>query len=326
MLRGLGVTDVPAELTEAAALFRSRTAGRRLLVVLDNARDSAHISSGRCSPGRGAVTVVTQPRPVAVTWSSPGRPAGSCWARCGRWTRSRCWPGSSAPERVGREPEAARRLVARGDHLPLAVRVVGERLTRRPGLPLCSLSAETFTEVRTAISWSYDALDPPAQRVPQFAGGLHPDGEIDPAGLAAMLAAVAGTDRRASRHAGGRAPRRADPGGPLSGAAAGPGVRGRLPHRARRPGGGGSTPCWPGISTGSTAPARGGSTGTPRCSGSCPAGRPDREAEGRAAADVHDRVQPGGAARAVRERRAASDQRVARSPCRRTRSPGRSAA
>lgn len=184
MLRGLGVTDVPAEPAEAAALFRSRTAGRRLLVVLDDARDSAQVRP--LLPGRGAVAVVTsrdQLRDLVVAGTARRIVLGPLRQS----DALALLAGVVGPERVAREPEAARRLVARCDHLPLAVRVVGERLTRRPGLPLRSLPAEPLAEVQKAISWSYDALDPPAQRVLRFAGGLHPAGEIDPGGLAAML-------------------------------------------------------------------------------------------------------------------------------------------
>lgn len=58
-LRDLGVPPetVPADLDGASALYRDKTAGRRLLVVLDDARDTAQVRP--LVPGRGSLALVT---------------------------------------------------------------------------------------------------------------------------------------------------------------------------------------------------------------------------------------------------------------------------
>jgi DNA-binding SARP family transcriptional activator len=128
-LRSLGVEDgkIPAEVAEAAARYRSLLADRRILVVLDNARESAQV------------------RPLL-----PG------WAGCGVLVTSRRMltglDGAShlhldllttqesiellarliGTERVAAEPVAAAEVVELCGRLPLALRIAGARLAARP--------------------------------------------------------------------------------------------------------------------------------------------------------------------------------------------------
>ncbi|GAB3920687.1 hypothetical protein GCM10029976_006600 [Kribbella albertanoniae] len=62
LLRALGVPDaqLPSEADEAAAMFRSRMAGRRCVLVLDNARDEGQVRA--LLPGPGPVLVVVTSR------------------------------------------------------------------------------------------------------------------------------------------------------------------------------------------------------------------------------------------------------------------------
>jgi DNA-binding SARP family transcriptional activator len=62
LLRAVGVTEIPERLEEQSALFRTVTAGRRMLVVLDNARDAEQVRP--LLPGRGPMVVVTSRAPI----------------------------------------------------------------------------------------------------------------------------------------------------------------------------------------------------------------------------------------------------------------------
>src|SRR6185436_8618063 len=80
---------------------------------------------------------------------------------------------ASVGERVVRDGAAAGRLAALCAGLPLALRIVAERLVSRPALTLAGLAAELGDErsrleslsslgevsVRVVFSWSYRALD-----------------------------------------------------------------------------------------------------------------------------------------------------------------------
>ncbi|GHE35945.1 hypothetical protein GCM10018785_02080 [Streptomyces longispororuber] len=147
-LLALGAPDdrIPESVNGAAALFRSLAAERRLLVVLDNTRDSEQVRP-LLPGGRRCVTVVTSrhrlaglivtdaARSVAVDVLGP-RDATMLLA------------GVLGPERVDAEPEAARRLAELCGGLPLALRVTAARLAQQPGWSLDAMAAELSDETR----------------------------------------------------------------------------------------------------------------------------------------------------------------------------------
>jgi DNA-binding SARP family transcriptional activator/Tfp pilus assembly protein PilF len=145
MLRSLGVdpAQVPTELAEAAALFRSELAGRRLLLVLDNARDTAQVAP--LLPGVPGCGVLVTSRQVltglegvthlhldvltpeeAVTLL--GRVAGA--------------------ERIAAEPAAAAEIARCCGYLPLALRIAGARLAARPAWPVRVMAERLANEQR----------------------------------------------------------------------------------------------------------------------------------------------------------------------------------
>jgi len=108
MLRSLGVgaAQIPTQLDEASALFRTLTAGRRLLLVLDNARDAAQVRP--LLPASPACRVLVTSRQVLATLDLNGaRPlhldvlpqdgALSCWT--GSWAHRAPGPTKRLPLR-----------------------------------------------------------------------------------------------------------------------------------------------------------------------------------------------------------------------------------
>ena len=131
-LRTVSEDDPPAALEAAARRFRSWTADRRVLVVLDDAASAAQVVP-LLPNGKGCGTLITSRRLL------PGLP-GAAVIRLGRLDPCdgfRLLGLIAGEARVLRHPEAALELVGLCDHNPLAIRVAGERLAARPllGLP-----------------------------------------------------------------------------------------------------------------------------------------------------------------------------------------------
>jgi DNA-binding SARP family transcriptional activator/tetratricopeptide (TPR) repeat protein len=206
-LRSLGVpgADIPAEETERAARYRSLLAGKRTLVVLDNASSTAQVRP--LLPGHHECAVVVTSRdPLAGLVARNGAvrldldllPAGDAV------TLLRQLIGG----RVDTEPAAALTLAEQCARLPLALRVAAELAAARPRARLADLVTELggqqdrlnllqaggdpATSVRAVFSWSYEQLSDEAARMFRLLG-LHPGPDISvPA--AASLAAVAETE------------------------------------------------------------------------------------------------------------------------------------
>ncbi|MFH9264252.1 AfsR/SARP family transcriptional regulator [Streptomyces sp. NPDC017546] len=208
-LLALGVSPrrVPESVPAAAALFRSLTARRRLLVVLDNARDSATVRT-LLPGGADCVTLVTsRHRLEGLIASDAARPVPLDTLETDDGTA--LLAGVLGEERVLAEPVAARRLSELCGGLPLALRVTAARLAGRPRWTLAALAGELADErgrlayldvddtgVAAALRLTVQHLPPGA--VHQLARlGHHPGGRYDPYAAAAL----AGTDPVTARAA-----------------------------------------------------------------------------------------------------------------------------
>jgi DNA-binding SARP family transcriptional activator/tetratricopeptide (TPR) repeat protein len=128
-LRALGMParDVPDGLDERAALFRTITAGRRILVLLDDVLDAGQVR--RLIPGgTGCAVLLTGRRRLPAL-------AGVRWVPLDVLDVDEAITllGRIAGERrVTVEPAQARGLVQATGMLPLAVRIIASRLAARP--------------------------------------------------------------------------------------------------------------------------------------------------------------------------------------------------
>jgi hypothetical protein len=134
-LRALGVPGpaVPAGLAERAAAYRSLLAGRRLLVLLDNAASPAQVRP--LLPGSPSCVVVVTSRDALA-----GLVARDGAARLGL---SLLPPGEAAGllrtligARAAADPGGTAALAGLCARLPLALRVAAELAAARPGTPL----------------------------------------------------------------------------------------------------------------------------------------------------------------------------------------------
>ncbi|MGC4952964.1 protein kinase domain-containing protein [Actinomadura citrea] len=179
-LRALDVpaTKIPAELHARSALFRSMLAGRRVLVVLDNAADAEHVRP--LLPGTpGCLALVTSRSYLAGLTTREGAHRVSLDVLSPEQAVA-LLRRTVGVDRVDAEPEQAHELARRCGHLPLALRIAAERAASNPHLRLADLVAELADEprrldalttsddpttaVRAVFSWSYNRLPEPAAR------------------------------------------------------------------------------------------------------------------------------------------------------------------
>jgi len=209
LLRALGVPgrEIPVDAQECAARYRSLLAGRRMLVVLDNASEIEQVRL--LLPGTpSCVTVVTSRDSLAGLVARDGaqRLDLDLLTLAESVRLLRVLIGT----RVDDEPAAAVTLAERCCRLPLALRVAAEFATARPAIPLAQLADElasqprldllevagdASTAVRTVFSWSYRQLARGTARAFRLAG-LHPGPDLDGYAVAALTASsLPGTQR-----------------------------------------------------------------------------------------------------------------------------------
>ncbi|HEV2370725.1 MAG TPA: BTAD domain-containing putative transcriptional regulator [Streptosporangiaceae bacterium] len=144
-LRDLGVepTRIPVGEEERAAAFRTRLAGKRVLIVLDDARDAAQVApllpgSASCAvlvTGRGHLPDIASVRTLDLDVLPPTE-AAALFARI------------AGADRVAAEPQAATQVLTRCAGLPLALRIAGARLATRAGWSVATLAARLADERR----------------------------------------------------------------------------------------------------------------------------------------------------------------------------------
>ncbi|WP_431977490.1 BTAD domain-containing putative transcriptional regulator [Micromonospora haikouensis] len=205
----LGVPDraVPASLEARLGLARSHLAGRRVMIVLDNARDVDQVR--HLLPGSAdCLVLVTSRRRLDGLATAYGAHLVNLDVlppdEARRFLRSRIG-AAAAPADDGALDE----IVARCGRLPLALALVSGRALEHPDRALADLARElraaqgtldgfashtAQTDLRAAFSWSYRLLGEPAARLFRLLS-LRPDREV---GLPAV-ASLAGLPVRQCR-------------------------------------------------------------------------------------------------------------------------------
>jgi tetratricopeptide (TPR) repeat protein/transcriptional regulator with XRE-family HTH domain len=173
LLRALGVaaSEVPVSAAEQASLLRVLLDRRRVLMVLDNAADEAHVRP-LLGNSRGCLTLITCRRALGGL-----EHARRLWLdQLSHASSVELLSVITGSARVEAEPEMAAELVQLCGYLPLAVRIAANRLANRPHwsfaylvdelrdarLRLSSLSSGDL-QVRSAFEVSYRRLSAAAQ-------------------------------------------------------------------------------------------------------------------------------------------------------------------
>ncbi len=197
----------PPDQEASAALYRSLIAGRRMLIVLDNARDADQVRP--LLPGSPGCLVLVTSRSqlaslVAVDGAHPVTLDVLSESDANELLARRI-----GAERIAAEPDAAAELIAACARLPLALAIAAARAELHPGTSLATVAGElrdargrldalnagdAASSIQTAFSCSYQQLSAPAARMFRLLG-LHPGPDIT-AAAAASMAGLAPSDAR----------------------------------------------------------------------------------------------------------------------------------
>ena len=167
-LRDLGVDGgkIPAGEQERAALFRTQLATRRVLILLDDAKDAAQVRPLLPGSAPCAVVVTTRNRTQFLVSTGfvdlgilPGPGARELFSRI------------AGNARLAAEPDAAAEVLRACGGLPLAIRICAARLATRPQWRIATMAARLRDEqrrldelqigdleIRTSFQMSYDSL------------------------------------------------------------------------------------------------------------------------------------------------------------------------
>ncbi len=200
---------IPADLDAQIGLYRSLLAGKRMLIVLDNARDPEQVRP--LLPGAAGCLVLVTSRnqltglialdgavPLTVDLLTKDEARELLARRLGT-------------VRVTREQQAAGELIDLCARLPLALNIAASRAATHPAAPLGSLAAEMrdrrrrldllsvgkgAANLRAVFSWSYQTLGSPAARMFRLLG-VYPGPDISVAAAASLAGAGRDQARRA---------------------------------------------------------------------------------------------------------------------------------
>lgn len=200
-LDALGVTPqhIPLSPQAQIALYRSLLDGKRILVVLDNARDAQQVRP--LLPGTaGTVAVVTsRNRLSGLVAVDDAHPISLDLLTQDEARELLCRRLGSG--RLVAEPHAVQQIITQCARLPLALTIAATRAAQT-GFSLTTLAEELAeagqrldvlsaddpaSEVRAVFSWSYTALTPSAARLFRLLG-LHPGPDISAAAAASLAA------------------------------------------------------------------------------------------------------------------------------------------
>jgi len=194
---GIPASQIPRSLDAQAGLYRSLLAGRRVLVVLDNARDVEQVRP--LLPGSpGCLVLVTSRNELTGLIAEGAHPLTldlPTGAEAHQLLERRL-----GPDRLKAEPIPARQMADLCGRLPLALGIVAARAVTHPQFSLTDLAAELrnsherldafeggdpAVNPRSVFSWSYQQLSSAAARMFRTFG-MYPGPDITVPAAASM--------------------------------------------------------------------------------------------------------------------------------------------
>ncbi|MEU8158524.1 BTAD domain-containing putative transcriptional regulator [Micromonospora sp. NPDC048986] len=205
--------SIPRDLDGQTALYRSLMAGRRMLVLLDNARDADQVRALLPGSASHSFVVITSrdqlvgllttegAHPLPLDPLSTQQSLDLLARRLGRG-RTAAWAGR------------IEQIVASCAGLPLALSIVAARastnralspddladdLIDRPGRLDALATGEPTADVRAVLSWSWRALGPEPARLFRLLG-LHPGPDVSAAAAASLAGLPVTSTKRILEH------------------------------------------------------------------------------------------------------------------------------
>jgi DNA-binding SARP family transcriptional activator/tetratricopeptide (TPR) repeat protein len=189
---------IPSDLAAQTDLYRGLLADKRMLVVLDNARDADQL--GPLLPGAPGCMVLVTSRTQISDLATGGRVQPLTLDLLTPAEARQLLARRLGPDRVAAEPDAVEEIIARCAHLPLALAIVAARAATHPEFTLTGLAGELrdsrarldaltagdpASDVRVVFSWSYQTLGGAAALLFRLLG-LYPGPDISAAAAASL--------------------------------------------------------------------------------------------------------------------------------------------
>ncbi|MDG4795695.1 BTAD domain-containing putative transcriptional regulator [Micromonospora sp. WMMD1082] len=208
-LNALGVpdTDIPASHHARSGLYRSVLAGRRILVVLDNAHSVEQVRP--LLPGAtGCLVLVTSRKRLTGLATAHGAHLMTLDVLPPEDARN-CLILRIGADRTSAAPEAIDEIIERCGRLPLALAMVAARALAHPDHQLADIARELreaqgsldafsvddmANDIRAIFSWSYRMLGARAARLFRLLS-LHPGQDITVAAMASLAGVPLGEAR-----------------------------------------------------------------------------------------------------------------------------------
>ena len=191
-----------------ASLYRSRMAGQKVLVVLDNARDAAQVRP--LLPGSpGSAVLVTSRNLLSGLVATDGA-EGVPLDVLSEEEAAELMIRRLGADRVKHEPDAAADIVAYCAHLPLALAIVTANAAASSAIALATVASQLRrshtdlsvfqlddgpSDIGVVFSWSYDLLSPGASALFR-ALGSHPIAELSLDAAASLAGLEPATTQR----------------------------------------------------------------------------------------------------------------------------------
>jgi DNA-binding XRE family transcriptional regulator len=211
-LDALGVppAQIPASPEALTARYRSLLAGRRMLVLLDNARDASQVRPLLPAAPGCLVIVTSRTRLLSLVAAEGAHPLTLDLLTVAE--ARELLERRMGAKRFSRERGTADELIELCARLPLALNIVAARAAGEPCRSLAALAGQLrdarhrldmldtgdrVADVRAAFSWSCQHLAPLTARMFRLLGGVHPGPDISAPATASLAGVPLGQARRA---------------------------------------------------------------------------------------------------------------------------------
>jgi len=198
---GVPLARIPADVHAQLGLYRSMLVGKRMLIVLDNARDVGQVRP--LIPGSAGCMVLVTSRSLLTELIALDGAASLTVGLLAMEEARELLARRLGDARTAREQAAADRVIGLCARLPLALNIAAAQALTRPAMRLSQLADELAdarrrldvlsagpgsADVRAVFSWSYRRLSAPSARLFRLLG-LHPGPDLSlpaAAGLAGL--------------------------------------------------------------------------------------------------------------------------------------------